>query len=145
MEPESKPGDLTPVDTPPLKKVKLEECEAGDLTPTDAPAPLAAVSVKKEEPEEEDTDWVVNCICGLQTDDGNPMICCDTCATWQHLSCLQINANKKESTFERSRFICSWCDTSGSVFKGKSIGELKAALVEVGLPDAGLVAVHVGT
>ena len=36
----------------------------------------------------------VNCICGVDHDDGKWMICCDVCNTWLHTNCLRLTKRK---------------------------------------------------
>ena len=41
-----------------------------------------------------DSEDVVNCICGVDHDDGKWMICCDVCNTWLHTNCLRLTKRK---------------------------------------------------
>ncbi|TPX17437.1 uncharacterized protein E0L32_003080 [Thyridium curvatum] len=62
-----------------------------------------------KELEEEEDDWVFDCICGLhgQVDDGQHSVACERCNVWQHSKCLGIS----ESDAERDdfHFICESC------------------------------------
>lgn len=62
-----------------------------------------------KEIEDEDEDWIFDCICGLygQVDDGTHSVACEECNVWQHSKCLGIS----ESDAERSdfHFICGEC------------------------------------
>ncbi|KAF1813331.1 hypothetical protein P152DRAFT_448642 [Eremomyces bilateralis CBS 781.70] len=43
------------------------------------------------EPEEEEQDAIVRCVCGATDDEGGyTMICCDNCEAWQHNSCMGL-------------------------------------------------------
>lgn len=62
-----------------------------------------------EEIEEEEDDWIFDCVCGTygQVDDGTHSVACERCNVWQHSKCLGI----KESDAEREdfHFICEPC------------------------------------
>ncbi|KAK6353740.1 hypothetical protein TWF730_008168 [Orbilia blumenaviensis] len=63
---------------------------------------------RKAELDMEDSDWVFDCICGvngLNYDDGTYSIACDKCGVWQHTECLNVPAH----TAEESEFICDRC------------------------------------
>ena len=59
--------------------------------------------------EDEDEDWIFDCICGLygQVDDGTHSVACEECNVWQHSQCLGIS----ESEAERPdfHFVCGEC------------------------------------
>ncbi|KAJ4203729.1 hypothetical protein NW767_005220 [Fusarium falciforme] len=59
--------------------------------------------------EEEEEDWVFDCICGLygQVDDGSHSVACEKCNVWQHSKCLGI----READADRPefQFICASC------------------------------------
>ena len=59
--------------------------------------------------EDEDEDWIFDCICGLygQVDDGTHSVACEECNVWQHSQCLGI----RESEAERLdfHFVCGEC------------------------------------
>ncbi|KAG7292293.1 hypothetical protein NEMBOFW57_002328 [Staphylotrichum longicolle] len=70
-----------------------------------------------EELEEEEDDWMFDCVCGVygQVDDGTHSVACERCNTWQHSKCLGID--ESEADQEDFHFICSSCrrreETSG--------------------------------
>ncbi|KAL2684936.1 hypothetical protein Neosp_006029 [[Neocosmospora] mangrovei] len=59
--------------------------------------------------EEEEDDWVFDCVCGLygQVDDGSHSVACEKCNVWQHSKCLGI----READADRPefQFICASC------------------------------------
>lgn len=50
--------------------------------------------------------WVVNCHCGTNDDDGERMIACDRCETWMHTRCVGIEDEEKTP----KRFTCHECE-----------------------------------
>ena len=62
-----------------------------------------------KELEDEEEDWVFDCVCGLygQVDDGTHSVACERCNIWQHSKCLGI----KEEDAERPefQFVCAPC------------------------------------
>jgi hypothetical protein len=54
----------------------------------------------------------IRCICGVQHDDSNHMICCDTCDVWQHSACVLPGAT--EAQVEKlGKWACTVCDPWG--------------------------------
>jgi hypothetical protein len=62
-----------------------------------------------KELDEEDEDWVFDCICGLygQVDDGEHSVACEKCNVWQHSKCLGIHETEAERV--DFHFICQSC------------------------------------
>ncbi|KAK4105988.1 hypothetical protein N658DRAFT_562969 [Parathielavia hyrcaniae] len=62
-----------------------------------------------QELEEEEEDWVFDCVCGVygHVDDGTHSVACERCNTWQHSKCLGIDEHEAEQ--ENFHFICSSC------------------------------------
>lgn len=62
-----------------------------------------------EDLDEEDQDWVFDCICGLygQIDDGTHSVACERCNIWQHSKCIGVKEDEAERT--DFHFICSSC------------------------------------
>lgn len=52
-----------------------------------------------------EADWVVSCKCGVQDDDGERMLCCDTCSNWVHGVCEGI----ADSEPDPKSFTCYRC------------------------------------
>lgn len=50
--------------------------------------------------------WTVNCSCGTIDDDGERMVACDSCETWQHTACVGI----LDSEPPPSHFLCGDCN-----------------------------------
>ncbi|KAK3695183.1 hypothetical protein B0T22DRAFT_488566 [Podospora appendiculata] len=65
--------------------------------------------VALREIEEEESDWVFDCICGVygQVDDGTHSVACERCNVWQHSKCLGIDEAAAEQ--DDFHFICSPC------------------------------------
>ncbi|KAK9444339.1 PHD-finger motif containing protein [Metarhizium brunneum] len=59
--------------------------------------------------EQEEDDWVFDCICGLhgQVDDGTHSVACESCNVWQHSKCLGIPEDEADQS--EFRFVCSSC------------------------------------
>jgi hypothetical protein len=66
-----------------------------------------AQSTQSAEQDEEEEDAIIRCVCGDQRDiRGRQMICCDSCAAWQHNKCL----NLPEGDFwEGKDYYCEQC------------------------------------
>ncbi|KAG5953358.1 hypothetical protein E4U53_005834 [Claviceps sorghi] len=83
--------------------------------------------------EQEEQDWVFDCICGLygQIDDGTHSVACESCSIWQHSKCLGISEQEAEQP--EFHFICKSCRHRGDQQSQtpKTIIKLK-----VGLSDA---------
>jgi hypothetical protein len=62
-----------------------------------------------QELEEEEEDWVFDCVCGVygHVDDGTHSVACERCNTWQHSKCLGID--EQEADQEDFHFICTSC------------------------------------
>nr|XP_043630887.1 PHD finger protein At1g33420 [Erigeron canadensis] len=51
-------------------------------------------------------EWIMDCSCGARDDDGERMIDCDVCGSWQHTRCAGI----LDSTMVPVKFVCYKCD-----------------------------------
>ncbi|KAH6659905.1 hypothetical protein BKA67DRAFT_653112 [Truncatella angustata] len=62
-----------------------------------------------EELEDEEDDWIFDCICGVygQVDDGTHSIACEKCNVWQHSKCASVS--EKEAERDDFHFICNTC------------------------------------
>ncbi|KAL1875305.1 hypothetical protein VTK73DRAFT_10202 [Phialemonium thermophilum] len=62
-----------------------------------------------KELEEEEEDWIFDCICGVygQIDDGSHSVACERCNVWQHSKCLGVD--EKEADKDDFHFICETC------------------------------------
>lgn len=49
---------------------------------------------------------LVECSCGTKEDDGERMVCCDICETWQHTRCVRIPNEEQVPSI----FICKTCE-----------------------------------
>ncbi|KAK4259138.1 hypothetical protein QN277_005504 [Acacia crassicarpa] len=49
---------------------------------------------------------VVECSCGTKEDDGERMVCCDICETWQHTRCVRIPNDEPVPSI----FLCKTCE-----------------------------------
>jgi hypothetical protein len=54
----------------------------------------------------------IRCICGVQHDDGDNMICCDTCDIWQHSACV-LPGLAEAQVKKLSKWECTVCDPWG--------------------------------
>jgi hypothetical protein len=64
----------------------------------------------KDEPEEEEDDSIIRCVCGATADeDGWPMICCDKCEAWQHNLCMGVSEDDDELP---EKYYCEQCRPS---------------------------------
>ncbi|KAI2472203.1 hypothetical protein F4781DRAFT_33112 [Annulohypoxylon bovei var. microspora] len=68
-----------------------------------------------QELEEEEDDWIFDCICGVygQVDDGTHSISCETCNIWQHSKCVGIS--EEEADRDDFHFICKSCRQKSSL------------------------------
>ncbi|KAJ0311831.1 hypothetical protein COL516b_000891 [Colletotrichum fioriniae] len=62
-----------------------------------------------EELEDEEEDWIFDCICGVygQVDDGTHSVACEKCNVWQHSKCLGISETEAEKP--EFHFVCQSC------------------------------------
>lgn len=62
-----------------------------------------------KELEEEEEDWVFDCVCGLfgQVDDGEHSVSCERCSVWQHSKCIGVKQEEADS--EDFHFVCDSC------------------------------------
>lgn len=63
-------------------------CGLGEAQPEREKAMGNAGDATKASWKEEDEEWTVDCPCGVQTDDGHPMIECEVCNVWAHIHCI---------------------------------------------------------
>ncbi|KAI0578774.1 SPOC multi-domain protein [Pyrenophora tritici-repentis] len=60
-----------------------------------------------EQDDEEEEDAIIRCVCGDQRDiRGRQMICCDSCAAWQHNKCLGL---PEGDFWEGKDYYCEQC------------------------------------
>jgi hypothetical protein len=60
-----------------------------------------------EQEDEEEEDAIIRCVCGDQRDiRGRQMICCDSCAAWQHNKCLSL---PEGDFWEGKDYYCEQC------------------------------------
>ncbi|KAK0628153.1 hypothetical protein B0T17DRAFT_631170 [Bombardia bombarda] len=59
--------------------------------------------------EEEEDDWVFDCVCGVygQVDDGTHSVACERCNVWQHSKCLGVAEEEAEQ--DDFHFVCNPC------------------------------------
>ncbi|KAM7508145.1 hypothetical protein LguiA_018598 [Lonicera macranthoides] len=55
-------------------------------------------------------NWIVDCMCGARDDDGERMLACDECGTWQHTRCAGIDNHEVVP----AEFVCMRCLNSSS-------------------------------
>lgn len=74
---------------------------------------------------EEDEEWTVDCPCGVQTDDGHPMIECEVCNVWAHIHCIGHGEDVEH-------YICASCrkSTANHVRKDKVRNTKRTSTVE---------------
>lgn len=67
-----------------------------------------------KELEEEEDDWIFDCICGAygQVDDGTHSVACERCSVWQHSKCIGISEEDAER--DDFHFICKTCQRKQS-------------------------------
>ncbi|XP_021767940.1 uncharacterized protein LOC110732325 [Chenopodium quinoa] len=73
-----------------------------------------------------DGSWTVDCICGVNFDDGEEMVNCDECAVWVHTRCVRFVKGEKS-------FACDKCKSKGSRINNDS-EETEVAQLLVELP-----------
>ena len=56
---------------------------------------------------EQEQDFI-RCVCGVQHDDGDNMICCEACEVWQHSACVVPGLT--EGQLEKLKWECTVCD-----------------------------------
>jgi hypothetical protein len=85
------------------------------------PPPDTTTAATKTQGAAEQQDFI-RCICGVQHDDGEPMICCETCEVWQHSAC--VVPGLAEGKLEALRWECTVCDPGGNreVLRGLRAG-----------------------
>ena len=95
----------------------LQKANAPDLMPFFFSRPIP--NTDKKGGEEED---FIRCICGIQHDDGENMICCEACEVWQHSACVVPGLT--EGKLEALKWECTNCDPWGNreVLKGLRVG-----------------------
>ncbi|KAI1476148.1 hypothetical protein F4774DRAFT_259325 [Daldinia eschscholtzii] len=79
-----------------------------------------------QELEEEEDDWIFDCICGVygQVDDGTHSIACEKCNVWQHSKCVGIS--EEEADRDDFHFICKTCRQKSSTPKSATVIKVKA-------------------
>ncbi|KAI3658597.1 hypothetical protein MP638_006268 [Amoeboaphelidium occidentale] len=111
-----------------LKRLKEEEVKKKEETVTQQ------TEQKKGKPQErskkkrggskkqQQQGWMFDCYCGVSgenLDDGLPMVCCEVCKDWKHISCTEdrMRAEGKEVTPEwtsQGEYVCSNCEEEPS-------------------------------
>ncbi|CAN8099066.1 unnamed protein product [Discula destructiva] len=95
--------------------------EAGRLSERRLKAEIEKNKQALQELQEEETEWIFDCICGLhgQVDDGEHSVACERCNVWQHSKCLDIN--EAEAEREDFHFICKHCQKAERNKKEKQV------------------------
>lgn len=62
-----------------------------------------------------DGSWTVDCICGVNFDDGEEMVNCDECGVWVHTRCSRYVKSEKS-------FACDKCKTKNNFLAGGGAG-----------------------
>ncbi|KAM7197635.1 hypothetical protein V8F20_006525 [Naviculisporaceae sp. PSN 640] len=83
--------------------------EAGRMSERQRQAEIEKNKEALRELEEEEEDWIFDCICGVygQVDDGTHSVACEKCNVWQHSKCLGID--EKDAEADDFHFVCSTC------------------------------------
>ncbi|OBT73283.1 hypothetical protein VF21_08443 [Pseudogymnoascus sp. 05NY08] len=87
---------------------KLESGQ-GRLSERHLKAEIERKKAALDELQEEDGDWVFDCICGAygHVDDGTLSIACEKCNVWQHTKCVGVSdADANRDDFQ---FVCKPC------------------------------------
>ena len=71
------------------------------------PSPKSA-STRPSRSQSNPDSSVVNCICGVKQNDGNPMVLCSVCDEWSHLTCYKLS----ESDTKKLKFKCKSCTST---------------------------------
>ncbi|KAI1137982.1 hypothetical protein F5Y05DRAFT_67934 [Hypoxylon sp. FL0543] len=68
-----------------------------------------------QELEEEEDDWIFDCICGVygQVDDGTHSVACERCNIWQHSKCVGIS--EEEADRDDFHYVCKTCRRKNSL------------------------------
>lgn len=68
-----------------------------------------------QELEEEEDDWIFDCICGVygQVDDGTHSVACEKCNIWQHSKCVGIS--EEEADRDDFHYVCKTCRRKNSL------------------------------
>lgn len=97
-----------------LAQLSAEDSKRGDAASGRASERRIQAEIEKnkqalEALDDEDEDWVFDCICGLfgQVDDGTHSVACETCNVWQHSKCLGIS--EEEAERPEFHFLCKSC------------------------------------
>ncbi|KAL3860765.1 hypothetical protein ACJMK2_010836 [Sinanodonta woodiana] len=81
--------------------------------------------------DEMEKDEVVNCICGMNEENGL-MIQCEVCLCWQHAACFHIN-----ETSLPKKYICSVCENPPG-FSNSEADDLQSPLSTIDVPSLGI-------
>ncbi|OWB73792.1 hypothetical protein B5S31_g3554 [[Candida] boidinii] len=96
--------------------------------------PVVSNEGNNEGEEEEEANWMFDCLCGLKHqnyDDGTKLISCEVCDRWQHYNCQpddikeQLEKNENESSDNKFVFKCSYCRDSISTDVKQENGQLE--------------------
>ncbi|KFY42215.1 hypothetical protein V494_02514, partial [Pseudogymnoascus sp. VKM F-4513 (FW-928)] len=87
---------------------KLESGQ-GRLSERHLKAEIERKKAALDELQEEDGDWVFDCICGAygHVDDGTLSIACEKCNVWQHTKCVGVSDT--DANRDDFQFVCKTC------------------------------------
>uniref|UniRef100_A0A5B6ZNU3 Zinc finger PHD-type domain-containing protein n=1 Tax=Davidia involucrata TaxID=16924 RepID=A0A5B6ZNU3_DAVIN len=74
-----------------------------------------------------DGSWTVDCVCGVNFDDGEEMVNCDECGVWVHTRCSRYVKSEKS-------FACDKCKSKSKNSRNDSCEETEVAQLLVELP-----------
>ncbi|KAG5930017.1 hypothetical protein E4U42_003320 [Claviceps africana] len=96
-----------------LSEGSKSAAEATRMSERQAQAEIERKRQALKEIEQEEQDWVFDCICGLygQIDDGTHSVACESCSIWQHSKCLGISEQEAEQP--EFHFTCKSCRRRG--------------------------------
>mmetsp|Transcript_62836 Transcript_62836/g.199024 ORF Transcript_62836/g.199024 Transcript_62836/m.199024 type:complete len:119 (+) Transcript_62836:413-769(+) len=66
----------------------------------------SGLSMASDDKSQDDMTWTVDCICGVQYDDGEEMIECESCCVWVHIICEHVPRGAEH-------YICQRCVSNG--------------------------------
>lgn len=64
-----------------------------------------------------DSEYIINCVCGVDHDDGEMMVECEKCKVWCHVACLnkKMAAHPDKVFYDFSHFHCDECQAIGAL------------------------------
>ena len=95
--------------------------------------PASEIQNPRPRLDEDQEDYIINCICGFADDDGSTVLC-DLCERWQHIQCYYIDEHGNVPDISSIEHFCVDCKRRPLDAKGATVRQMKRKEKRLGYP-----------